>query len=240
MAVSQFQFPCFYRERLESKVVSSVRYGGLMTNRVGKHRQALRHEILNSFPGIYLNSVAAAVKSPGQSRIRFADLESFCESAGVPVSALPDIFSSYHVNVNRMSEAKFIEFLRDEVTCTRIEPRLNPSLTNVQIAALTQFVAIIKSRKTQNYVSNAGKSEIGRGLSGKRYQLSSTWSLLLKMNPQQSGEQYIRIATLCRVAAELGLGLSTEEFIDALFAFYNRRIDQITFDEFAQLVEAFA
>jgi hypothetical protein len=211
-----------------------------MSNRVADYRRALRHEILCAYPGFYLNKIAQQIKSPDSKRIYLSDLHRFCESGQIPISSLPAIFSSYKVFIGRMSEQKFVEFLRDEVTCRHDEPPLNPALTDNQATLLTQFVAIVKSRKTRDYMPQVREKAGSPTLSGERYALSSTWSTLMRMSTGQGSEKYIRVATLCRIAAEIELQTTTEAFIDALFAFYGRRLDQITFDEFAQLMEAFA
>jgi hypothetical protein len=210
-----------------------------MSNRIANYRRSLRHEVLRTYPGFYLNKIAEQIKSPDSKRISFSDLHRFCESANIPISTLPGIFSSYKVFIGRMSEQKFVEFLRDEVTCKQDEPPLSPTLTDDQATLLTQFVAIVKSRKTRDYLPQVRKEGESPTLSGERYTLSATWSTLMRMNASQTSEKYIRVATLCRIAAEIELPTTTEGFIDALFAFYGRRLDQITFDEFAQLMETF-
>jgi len=205
-----------------------------MANRVASYRRTLRHEILKAFPGVALKDVSAKLRAPGQDCIRFADLAPYCCSATIPAAALPGIFSAYKVYVDRISEAKFINFLQDEVRFKLDQLPSSPNLSESQTAALRSFASIMKSRKTHDYRAG-GPSQRG----STPYQLSYLWSYLTKLNSVQTDEKHVRVATLCRLAAELEIPVTAEEFIDALFAFYGRKLDQIDFNEFVRLMEAF-
>jgi hypothetical protein len=181
------------------------------------------------------------VKTPGENQIKFSDLDSYCAAAKVPTNALPGIFSAYRPFVARISEATFVKFLQDEVGFTSSECDPNPNLTDHQAAAIKSFVSIVKSRKTHNYHSThplLGDTQRDSSV-GARYQLSFIWNYLTRLNSLQTGENVVRVATLCRLAAEMELRTSAEDFIDALFAFYQRKLDQIDFNDFVQLMEAF-
>jgi hypothetical protein len=209
-----------------------------MANLIANHRRSLRHAILKEFPGADLLDIVQRIKSPEKKRIHFSDLERFCNSANIPPTSLPGIFSAYHVFINRMSVDRFTKFLRDEVICKEDVLPLSPTLLDHQISALNQFVYIVKSRKTRGYLPQIRES--AHTVSFERFQLSTTWSALLKLNTGSPTISFIRLATMCRLAAEFELGISTEDFIDAIFAFYGRKLDQINFSEYAQLMEAFA
>jgi hypothetical protein len=208
-----------------------------MSNRVAASRRALRHQILSTFPGVPLKVIFAQVKAAGESQITFPDLEPYCASINVPVKTLPAIFSVYRPFVTRISEEVFVTFLQDEVRFTSTEREVNHNLTDDQATIIKSFVGIVKSRKTHEYHSGEPLGAKSQSLVGARYRLSFIWNYLPRLNPLHSGENVVRVATLCRLAAEMELPASTEDFIDALFAFFQRKLDQLNFNEFAQLME---
>jgi hypothetical protein len=209
---------------------NSVRYA--MSHRVAGYRRSLRHAILDQFIGQSSKSIYIQLKDPSLPVLFLRDLEQFCGPANVPISALPSIFSCYDVFTRRLSEEKFTIFLQDEVTCKGPQCRLSPELTEDQLKVLTEFAAAMKNRRTQAYWTKDG-------LSSERLLASSVWIALVRANPPGSGTKYVRLATLCRLADDLDLGIDIEDFISSLFLFFGAKTDRLDFTQFTQFMEAF-
>jgi hypothetical protein len=203
-----------------------------MSNQVGAFRRALRHEILNMFPGFSSKAIYEQLKNPGMPVLVLSDLQQVCVGAKIPVSFLNGIFSSYNVFNSRISEEKFAAFLQDEVTCKGPTTILNPDLTKDQIQGLVAFVTAVKNRRTQAYWTQ-------NGLSSERVHPSNIWVSLVKLNPQGSEAKFLRLATICRLVDDLDLGINVEDFIGAIFLFFGRKLERIDFDQFTQLIDAF-
>jgi hypothetical protein len=155
--------------------IDSIHHFYVLSNRIANYRRALRRAILGAFSGISLNEIAERVRSSDAKCIHFSDLESFCGQAQIPVSSLPGIFSAYSVFVNRMSERRFIAFLRDEVTCAHDVFPLDAALRDDQISAISQFAEVVKSREAQGFMSQIRdwKDCGSRTISFERFQLSA-------------------------------------------------------------------
>lgn len=200
-------------------------------NQVAKDRRTLRHEILKDFVGIESRKIVDAIKSPDLPFITFEDLRPYCERAKIPFEKLTDIFSLYEVFKKKISPKKFVSFLEDEVTCKTLEPNLNPNLTEDQINILTEFAEAIKNHRT-TAISDETLSE--------RSLISNMWIFVIRYNPNITNTKYVRLATLCRIANDLNLSFTTDEFIDAVFTFFGIRIDQLDFTQFVKLMQTFA
>jgi hypothetical protein len=147
-----------------------------MSNRIAKHRHALRHASFGAFSGISLNEIEKRVRSLNAKRKHFSDLESFCNQARIPVSFLPGIFSTDNVFVKRISELRFIAFLRNEVTSAQDVFAFNTALGDDQTLALSQFAEVVKSRNAHGYLPQIRNwNDSGsRTISFEWFQLSTT------------------------------------------------------------------
>ncbi|OHT16831.1 hypothetical protein TRFO_12916 [Tritrichomonas foetus] len=202
-----------------------------LMNQVAKDRRTLRHEILKDFVGIESKKIFEAIKREDLPFITFNELVPYCQRAKIPVEKLTDIFSLYEVFKKKISPKKFINFLEDEVTCKTLEVNLNPKLTDAQIKILTEFAEGIKNHRT---------TAISLDSTTERSLISNMWIFVVRYNPANSNEKYVRLASLCRIAAEINLSFSTEDFIEAVFTFFDKRIDQLDFTQFVQLMQAFS
>jgi hypothetical protein len=173
------------------------------------------------------------LKNPALPVLFFRDLEPFCARAKIPISSLRNIFYCYQVFTNRLSEEKFTLFLHDEVTYKGPPVILAPELNDDQLSVLTEFAAAIKNRRTQAYW---GKD----GLSSERLLSSKVWISMIRMNPPGAGTKYVRVATMCRVADELDLGIDVEDFVTSLFLFFGSRIDRLDYTQFTRFMETFS
>ena len=200
-------------------------------NQVAKDRRTLRHEILKDFVGIESRKIVDVIKSPDLPYVTFDDLKPYCQRAKIPFEKLTDIFSLYEVFKKKISPEKFVKFIEDEVTCKTLEKNLNPNLTEDQIRILTEFTEAIKNHRT---------TAIADETLSERSLVSNMWIFVIRYNPNSNNSKYVRLATLCRIADELNLSFTTEEFIDSIFAFFGGKIDQLDFTQFVHLMEAFA
>jgi hypothetical protein len=215
-----------------------------MPDRIGGYRKSLRHAILDNFIGFSSKSIYQSLKQPDLPVLFFFDLEPFCNSANIPVTSLPGIFSSYQIFNKRISEEKFTRFLADEVTCKDAPMRLNPELTKEQIKILVSLTTAIRNKKTREVAS----STIMRGNPARHAEpemlsdpmmMSSMWLAMVKYNPAGAPENVLRLAALCRFLDGLDLGEPVEDFITAVFLFFGKKLDQLDFGQFADLMEAF-
>ena len=229
-------------------------------NQVGKDRKLLRHEILKDFAGIESKKIFEALKQEELPFITFDDLKPYYERCKLSREKLNDIFSVYNVFVQKISPKKFISFLEDEVTCKMLEENINPNLTENQLKILTKFVEGLKTHRTTPITgkqSGGSRKDLasakGSNVSPtrlvsdatfttitERTSLSSIWLFVLKYNPSNTkSDRYVRLAALCRIADELNLSFTTEDFIDAIFAFFDQKIDQLDFQQFVKLIQTF-
>jgi hypothetical protein len=172
------------------------------------------------------------LKDPSLPVLFLRDLEPLCASAKVPASALPNIFGCYQVFTGRLSEEKLTLFLQDEVTCKAPPIIVNPQLNEEQIKVLLTFAAAVENRRTQAYWTK-------NGLSSEPLQFSNVWIWLVRLNPPGSGDKFVRLSTLCRVADELDLGIDLEDFVTSIFLFFQTKLDRLDYNQFSRFMEAF-
>jgi hypothetical protein len=215
-----------------------------MPDKIGSARRALRHAILDQYIGQSSKTIFDSLKQPDLTVLLFSDLEPLCKTANIPVSTLPGIFASYQIFTKRISEEKFTRYLADEVTCKDPPLVLNPELTKDQINILITLTSSIRNRKTREVAT----STVMRGNAGRHAEpevlsdpmmLSSMWLAMVKYNPMGATENVLRLAALCRYWDTLDLGAPIEEFITAVFLFFRKKLDQLDFQEFAELMESF-
>jgi hypothetical protein len=167
-----------------------------------------------------------------------------CKSAKVPVTSLAGIFVAYQVFTARIPQVKFTRFLADEVTCKDPPVLLNPELTKEHINMLIALTSAIRNRKTREVASpgivrgNPAK-HAGAEILSDPMMISSMWLAMMKYNPVGATENVLRLAALCRYWDSLDLTGDLEELITALFLYFRQKLDQIDYNQFADLMEAF-
>lgn len=197
------------------------------------YRKNLRHAIIKQFPTLSSREIYTAIKSPNLPDLFFENLYPYCESLEIPVNFLSNIFASYKVSSNRISEEKFINFLEDEVTCKAIPNKLPPNITDEQIAILAKLANSIRTHRTQATPSKKA------GLCSERPSYSQQWIYLSRLNHGTSGSAKIRISSLLHFAADMNLSFAPEKLLDAIFTFFEKKIDTIDFEQFTHLMETF-
>lgn len=197
------------------------------------YRKNLRHAIINQYPTLSSKEIYNTLKSSELPDLFFENLYPFCDFLEIPIKSLPNIFASYRVSSNRISEEKFINFLEDEVTCKAIPKKLPANITDEQIAILAKLANSIRTRRTQAEPSKKA------GLSSERSSYSQQWIYLSRLNNGPSESSKIRIASLLHFAADMNYSFSSEELLDAIFTFFEKKMDTIDFEQFTHLMETF-
>lgn len=200
---------------------------------IGIYRKNLRHAIFAQYPTLSSKDIYKAIKNPNLPDLFFEDLSSFCEKLEIPMHYLSDIFASYKISSNRISEEKFIKFIEDEVSCKSIPKNLPPNITDEQIAILNKFATAIRNHRTQAMPSKKA------GLSSERPSYSQQWVFLTRMNSTKSISAKLRVSSILHFCEEVNLAIPPEQFIDSLFTFFEEKLDAITFQQFTHIMETF-
>lgn len=203
-----------------------------MSKHTAKYRTDLRHEILKNFDGVPSKDIYYKVKVEEAPYVTFEDLRVFSDSAKIPFDSIPDIFAAYGIFNKFISEEKFVRFLEDEVTNKTLEVVLPEGLASAQKNILVKFVDALTRRRTEYAVSSSSALSSGHSL------IANMWVYAIKTNPPDCSDKFVRLASLCRLCDEFNVA-QVEDFIDAIFAFYESKIDQLDFQQFARLIEAF-
>lgn len=195
-------------------------------------RKKLRHCIFCHYPHKTSSEIYEIIKPSGRSDLFVSDLETFCESSRISKTLLPRILECHRITSQRIRKSDFISFLEDEVTVHQMTPTFPDSLTDEQIAILSQLFRTLKSRKTQAAIST-------NPLSSERSSTSQLWVSLCRLAPANSRTNEVPVSTLCRLAEDMNLSFSSEELIDSLFRFFESRLERLTYEQFARLMGLF-
>ena len=189
-----------------------------MSSKIAGYRRRLRHEILEKFQGIALEQVYEAIRNKEAPAMVIDDLKCFCDAAGIPVENLPAILAPYRVSAQRISLDKFKSFLDDEVLCKGEVADLTSRVTDEQAEILASFTSAVRTRSAR----------------------ANAWVQLVRLNQPGVSDRHIRLATLCRLVDDYNLSFSIDSFIDAVFAFFGEKLDELDYDQFTALLQAFA
>jgi hypothetical protein len=200
-----------------------------MSRELKRVRSSLRHVIMGRFPTLTSSEIFTVIKSSDDEILQFADLAPICTSAGLRDDCLSDIFSVYGVYDTVVSREQFIHFLDDEVTGKAITVHMPDQLTDVHRGILSQFCRALRSRGTAPCI-------IQKGVVSPRNGTAQLWSRLSRMS---ATKRQLRVATLCRLAHDLNLTFSSEDFVDSLFVFLGAKCEAIDFAQFASILQAF-
>lgn len=199
---------------------------------IGIWRKSLRHQIIQSFHNLNSKQIYYAIKNPDLPALFSPDLEPFCKEIEMPVSLLPDVFSPYEIFNSRIKENNFIRFIEDEVTCESIEIQLPTNLKDEQIAIINKFANALRNRKLQSNLN-------GDSITSERSSIARQWTFVVRLNTSTDHNNHVRIAALCRLAQEMNLTFPPEAFIDAIFTFFGKKLDELNYDQFTQLMTTF-
>lgn len=189
-------------------------------------RKAITQEYGKTDPGTIYESLKKS------DVMRFEDLLDICALANVPEQSLSGIFSAYNVHGTAVTKDKFVTFIQDEVKFGTDARELNTELTKEQTSILSAFVDALCTKRTQAIATRDS-------LSTERLKMSNVWVFVVRMNPPGTSEKFVRLATLCRLVDEYNLSFDVESFIDAVFAFFGTKLDQLDFEQFASLMRTF-
>jgi hypothetical protein len=188
----------------------------MFTPGISRHRKNLRQVIGETFPGD--PDTFEKVKKPNMQFITMDDLEPYCERISCPAAALENLFAPYHVKALLITQGQWQAFMNDDFPT---HPR-NPcpqGLTERQTFILSKFVTSIKTK-----------------FGGT---LTQRWNAALARNPPNTINTQLKVSALCRLFENTNLPFSVSDFVDALFLFYEVRVEAITFAQFGSLLNAF-
>ena len=206
----------------------------MATKETAKFRKTLRHAILDEFPNLDERQIYAKIKKDDAQMVFFSDLYPFCEKANIPIDQVKKIFASYQIFTDHISLAHFVVFLQDEYfPASGLE--IPSNLTGSQKDILSQFIQAFQCRRTQATPPFSADSA-AQPLSSEPSLISQQWILILKYNPPNSDPSKVRIAAFLKFKDEMNLSFSFDDFLDAIFAFFDAKVDSLTFGQFARLI----
>ena len=224
-----------------------------MENQIGKLRKALRHEIWKKFPGMSSLEICDAIRKDNKPFVKMSDLAPFCESLGIPLKQLPSILSLYSINGKCVTCKKFQRFLEDELIlnatshCEKETETVELPVEQWEI--LNTFVGIFKEKKASlGYTRCFSPVKEGQEKMRTTRVITesdgcndySLWVQAKSLNSFEYDNSNLRLAALCKFADESNLQFSTEEFVEAVFAFLGERTDHLTYEQFSRLMNSFA
>jgi hypothetical protein len=66
------------------------------------------------------------------------------------------------------------------------------------------------------------------------------WNAAVARNPPNTLKTQLKVSALCRLFENMTLPFSVSDFLDALFLFYEVRVEVTTFAQFRSLLNAFS
>lgn len=207
----------------------------MATKETDRCRKVLREEIRSKFQGIPPRKIFKSLLPEGYNFLPFEIFYPFCEVKRIPKSELPLIFAKYNIFTPRVFEEKFIIFLEDEVDFTNRQITLDLSLETKQI--LSRFSECLRSRRLQS--APPYKQRPGDSICNERPSVAAEWVYARTYNPEGAGPRVIRLSALCKICDEARLRFSLDDFIDSIFEFFGQKIDELTFEQFALLIQTF-
>ncbi|EAY06608.1 hypothetical protein TVAG_056020 [Trichomonas vaginalis G3] len=191
----------------------------MFTPKITKERKILRVEITKAFPGAKPKEIFDKVVNEQAPVITFRTVAEYCEKPEIDTDHLADIFAPYGVNDPFISLSQWTEFLNDDFADYENGIKYGEKLTEKQNFILLKFMGILRTK--------FGAS------------MASRWNSALARNPPNASNTELRVSALCRIFHDTNLPFEPAEFVDAIFAFYDEKLETLTFDQFSQLFAAY-
>jgi hypothetical protein len=195
-------------------------------------RSKLRKQILTSFPGQSPAQIFATIKTTDTVDLTFPDFAPFCEAASIDESLLPEAFQRYSVVAGKISEKKFESFINDEYIAGLTQPAVPNNLNLRQLQILRRLCRAIRTRRTQGTAPPMHRTP-------EAISISQSWVPICRLSHGKDQDSPVRVASLCRISADLNTGVDPESLVDALWCFLGQQCDSITFDQFCTLLTTF-
>ena len=184
------------------------------------YRKQLRSKVSEIYPKQTADDIFGKIKKEGNFFIIESDLLPFLEKANIPQTKLKDIFAPYGVRNLMITPKQWKIFFDDEFNTAAPPEIIREDILDLYVAILRTFSSAIVSR-THSHPSQR-------------------WSYIVSRNPPSAGTSRVRLASLCRLCDEYNLPFPIESFIDAVFDFFQEKIDSLDFEQFSRLMSTFA
>lgn len=191
----------------------------MYTPPIQKERRNLRNTISRRYPGHDPQYIFTEIKSDKAPVVTFMAIAQFCDEAQVNSDHLHEIFAPYGVTEPYLTFQQFQKFLYDDFPDYNNSTPLGEKLTDRQRFLLLKFAAILRTKLEASLIKK--------------------WNVALTRNPPNALNTTLRISALCKLFSEMSLPFTVSEFVDAIFVFYDAKLEDITFYQFAQLFAVF-
>ena len=191
----------------------------MYTPETTRQRKELRNIINKEFPGVKPCALFEKFKMPKAPVISFRTISQWSDKLEINPDNLSNIFAPYGVSEPYLSSQQWEKFLNDDFANYENDVKFGESLTEKQNFILIKFMGVLRTK--------FGASMISR------------WNSALTRNPPSAPNTSLRVSALCRIYRDTNLPFDASEFVDAIFAFYNEKMESITFDQFSQLFTAY-
>ena len=184
-----------------------------------RQRKALRTQIEKSNLGLKPKQIFDKYKMPKAPVISFRAISEWCKPIDIDPENLNNIFGSYGVTEPYLNLKQWESFMNDDFANYENEERYGQTLSEKQNFILTKFMGVMRTK--------FGSSMIDR------------WNHAIKRNPPNDSNVSLRVSSLCRIYQDTNLPFDASDFVDAIFAFYDEKLESLTFDQFSKLFSAY-
>lgn len=207
---------CFVKCQIQTYVKIQ---NSMFTPKITKERKILRTEIAKTHPGAKPKDIFDILVSDKAPVITFKTIAQYCEKPEIDTDHLMNIFGPYGVNDPFVSLPQWTEFLNDDFADYENGIHYGEHMTEKQNFILLKFMGILRTK--------FGGS------------MASRWNAALARNPPNASNTTLRVSALCRIFRDTNLPFNPEEFVEAIFAFYDDKLETLTFNQFSQLFAAY-
>lgn len=181
--------------------------------RACEKRDRLRSQISSIYPqqstySVYNNIISRT----GNEVLKLSDLSEFCTLCSLTKEDLPIIFLPYGLRNNFVPKNCFRAFYEDELITSELMLSV-PKRVSVKQAAILKCASYHIMRGSSNHVHQQ-------------------WVFMMKFNPQGSHPDRLRVSSFCRMITEYRLPFTPEKFLEALFLFLGKKVEDLSFEEF--------
>lgn len=198
----------------------------MFSNETVELRKLLRHIVTATFPTLSTDQIYDKIKPKFQLSMTTTDLKPFCKAIELPFSKLTIVLTPYGIYDQSISKKNWKCFMEDEFSCSFPTIPIPSKLTSTQTTFFSRFVNIIGSRASS--INQSRHSFI-----------SDQWCYVARFNPTGSKGNTLRLSAFCHILKELDILIKPEDFINAMFVFFGKKLEELDYQEFAQFIQAF-
>ena len=191
----------------------------MFTPKTERQRKELRAAISKSFQGLSPKNIFDKIKLPNAPIVTFRTIAQWCEPLEINPDNLHNIFGPYCGNEPYLNQDQWEKYLNDDFADYENVVKVGEHLTEQQNFILVKFMGVLRTKFGAT--------------------MTARWNAALSRNPPNAPNTSLRVSAMCRIYQETNLPFDASEFVDALFAFYDEKLETITFDQFSQLFSAY-